>query len=190
MFKCEKNRFFVPILNMGDRNTILQSKRRIGNVYPASKMCSKAEISQSTNQSINTLSHKPVHKLSKEEVQERRTFLKEQLDVKNMIINQRSTGTSYRSIYETFQHCVGKQRRLWFIEPITVPYNPFSWLTSCTSSLQAIKSTTRTGLENSTWWMVGRRRHWTFCLSMGVGCSSLVKERDRSSSLEYRFQVD
>ena len=73
---------------MGDRNTILQSKRRIGNVYPASNLCSKAEIDQSTNQSINTLSHKPVHKLSKEEVQERTTFLKEQLDVKNMIINQ------------------------------------------------------------------------------------------------------
>ena len=38
MFKCDKNKFFVPILNMGDRNTILQSKRRIGNVYPASKL--------------------------------------------------------------------------------------------------------------------------------------------------------
>ena len=88
MFKCDKNKFFVPILNMGDRNIILQSKRRIGNVYPASNLCSKAEINQSTNQSINTLSHKPVHKLSKEEIQERRTFLKEQLDVKNMIINQ------------------------------------------------------------------------------------------------------
>ncbi len=57
-------------------------------MYPASNLCSKAEINQSTNQSINTLSHKPVHKLSKEEVQERRTFLKEQLEVKNMIINQ------------------------------------------------------------------------------------------------------
>ncbi len=88
MFKCDKNRFFVPILNMGDRNTILQSKRRIGNVYPTSNLCSKAETNQSTNQSINTLSHKPVHKLSKEEVQERRTFLKEQLEVKNMMINQ------------------------------------------------------------------------------------------------------
>jgi len=55
---------------------------------PAQKMCSKAEINQSTDQSINTLSHKPVHELSKEEVQERRTFLKEQLVVKNMIINQ------------------------------------------------------------------------------------------------------
>ena len=55
---------------------------------PAQKMCSKAEINQSTDQSINTLSQKPVHELSKEEVQERRTFLKEQLDVKNMIINQ------------------------------------------------------------------------------------------------------
>ena len=48
MFKCDKNKFFVPILNMGDRNTILQSKRRIGNVYPSSKMCSKAEINQYT----------------------------------------------------------------------------------------------------------------------------------------------
>ncbi len=48
MFKCDKNRFFVPILNMGDRNTILQSKRRIGNVYPSSKMCSKAKINQYT----------------------------------------------------------------------------------------------------------------------------------------------
>ena len=52
---------------------------------PSSKMCSKAEIIQSTDQSINTLSHKPVQELSKEE---RRTFLKEQLDVKNMIIIQ------------------------------------------------------------------------------------------------------
>ena len=88
MFKCDKNKFVIPIFNMGDRNTILQSKRRIGNVYPSLKMCSKAEINQSTGQSINTLSHKPVHELSKEEIQERRTFLKEQLDVKNMIINQ------------------------------------------------------------------------------------------------------
>ena len=88
MFKGDKNKFFVPILNMGDRNTILQSKRRIGNVYPSSKMCLKAEINQSTNQSINTLSHKPVKELSKEEVQERRTFLKDQLDVRNMMLNQ------------------------------------------------------------------------------------------------------
>ena len=88
MFKYDKNKLFVPILNMVDRNTILQPKRRIGNVYPSSNLCSKAEINQSTDQLINSLSHKPVHELSKEEVQERRTFLKEQLDVKNMIINQ------------------------------------------------------------------------------------------------------
>ena len=88
MFKCEKNKFLIPILNMGDRDMILQPKRRLGNVYPSSKTCLKAETSQSTNQSINTLSHKSTLELSKEEIQERRSFLKEQLDVKNMIINQ------------------------------------------------------------------------------------------------------
>ena len=37
MFKCEKNKFLIPILNMGDRDMILQSKRRLGNMYPSSK---------------------------------------------------------------------------------------------------------------------------------------------------------
>ena len=48
MFKCDKNKFVIPIFNMGDRNTILQSKRRIGNVYPQLK-----NVFKGRNHSIN-----------------------------------------------------------------------------------------------------------------------------------------
>ncbi len=51
-------------------------------------MCTPAQKCVQRQKSINTLSHKPVQELSKEEVQERRTFPKEQLDVKIMTINQ------------------------------------------------------------------------------------------------------
>ena len=51
-------------------------------------MCTPAQKCVQRQKSINTLSHEPVQDSSKEEVQERRTFLKEQLDVKNMMINQ------------------------------------------------------------------------------------------------------
>ena len=49
-------------------------------MYPSPKNCSKAEI--------NTLSHKPTQELSTDKVKKRRAFLKEQLSVKDMIIDQ------------------------------------------------------------------------------------------------------
>ena len=59
MIKCDKNKFLIPILNMGDEDVIFQSKIRIGKVYPSSQNELKAEIS--------TLSHKPEQELSKKE---------------------------------------------------------------------------------------------------------------------------
>jgi len=59
MIKCDKNKFLIPILNMGDKDVIFQSKIRIGKVYPSSQNELKAEIS--------TLSHKPEQELSKKE---------------------------------------------------------------------------------------------------------------------------
>ena len=80
MIKCDKNKFLIPILNMGDKDVIFQSKIRIGKVYPSSQNELKAEI--------NTLSHKPEQELSKKEILERRNFLKEQLGVKEMMLDE------------------------------------------------------------------------------------------------------
>ena len=79
LIKCSKEITLIPCLNLGDKDVKIPSKVRIGKIY----RCSYAKLSE-----INTLNHKQVSELSKAEIQERRRFLKEELNVKDMIVGK------------------------------------------------------------------------------------------------------
>ena len=79
LIKCSKEITLIPCLNLGDKDVKIPSKVRIGKIY----CCSYAKLSE-----INTLNHKQVSELSKAEIQEPRKFLKEELNVKDMIVGE------------------------------------------------------------------------------------------------------
>ena len=81
IFNINNNEFVIPILNMGDKTLTIPSRVRLGKIYPG---YSKEQI----NSEINTLDHRPETELSVKEIEERRSFLREQLSVKDMVIDK------------------------------------------------------------------------------------------------------
>ena len=81
IFNINNNEFVIPILNMGDKTLTIPSRVRLGKIYPGYNK-------EQTDTEINTLDHRPETELTDKEIEERRAFLREQLSVKDMVIDK------------------------------------------------------------------------------------------------------
>ena len=85
IFKTNHNTFLVTVLNMGDKDVVLPKNVRIGKIYPASQ----TQISNIVaSESVNTLDHRPEQELSDKDLEERRQFLRKELNTEKMEVEE------------------------------------------------------------------------------------------------------
>ena len=79
IFKTEHNTFAVTVLNMGDKDVVLPKNVRIGKINPGS---------QTQMSDVSTLDHRPEQELSDKDLEERRQFLKQELNTDKMEVEE------------------------------------------------------------------------------------------------------
>ena len=85
IFKTEHNTFMVAVLNMGDKDVVVPKNVRIGKIYPGSQTQMSDVV---TLESVNTLDHRPEQELSDEDLEERKQFLRKELNTDKMEVDE------------------------------------------------------------------------------------------------------